>query len=232
MTENYKILLDEEKFLEFVDWLPDLQENEKFYACLFMRKKYCKDVPWIKSDKGQLKRFLTDKERFKDKIRQLEVAVGAYTFDDNPTPQESLALYMTPNPRDMWKATVRCIGKFANMLECQTKNANPHQEAMSEIQRTVGERKFIMFDIDDKNPDILKEVIRLTDGYCDITETRGGYHVFVLKEFADTISEKNKLWYPEIAKFADQAGDNMTPVVGTYQGGHLVKFLRKDMKDV
>jgi hypothetical protein len=219
---NYKIISDPDLLRRWIDeFLPDLLENEQFYCSLLARKKYCKDVPWIKSDRGQLKRFTSKKEYLFDKIHQLEVPFGAFQLDGRPAPQEALAVYVSANPRDLWKATVRSIGKLANVLECNGKNSNPHQEVMSEIQKTVGTRKYVCFDVDVKNEDDLAKIIDICDGYCNVTETRGGYHVFVLKDKVDQIKTKN--WYLEISKFAEQTGDLMTTPWGTIQGGWEVK---------
>lgn len=223
MENTYKLILNEQALREYIEWLPDLEENEQFYGCLFMRKKYCPSVKWIKSDKGQLRRFTSTKDRLYDKIAQLECKLGAFKFDGNDVPQESLALYISPNPRDLWKATVRSIGQLAKVLECNGRNSNPQAECMSEIQKISGNRKFIIFDIDDKNDETLKTVIDLCDGYCDVVETRGGYHVFVRADKKDLFTDK--MWYPKIAKFADQSGDLMSCPVGTYQGGWQCRFI-------
>jgi hypothetical protein len=229
MAETYQIITNPDALREFIAWLPDCLENEQYYCCLFMRKKYCKDVPWIKSDKGQLKRFTSKKEFLYDKIAQLECKVGAFTFDGNPVPQESLALYISPNPRDLWKATVRSIGQLAKVLECNGRNSNPHAEVMSEIQKNAGTRKYVMFDIDDKEQKLVDQVVEITEGYCDITETRGGYHIFVHKSKIPLITEK--MWYNKIAAFSDVTGDAMTCPAGTYQGGHTVKFIHRCKDD-
>jgi hypothetical protein len=219
---NYKIITNPDLLKRWIkEFLPDLQENEQYYCCLFARKKYCKEVPWIKSDKSQLKRFTSKKEFLFNKIHQLEVPFGAYELSDNPVPQAALAVYVSANPRDLWKATVRSIGKLANVLECNGKNSNPHQEVMSEIQKTVGTRKYVCFDVDVKSEDDLTKIINLCDGYCNVTETRGGYHVFILKDKVDQIKTKN--WYQEISKYAEQTGDLMTPPWGTLQGGWEVR---------
>ena len=73
---NYQIIKDEQVFLNFIEWLPDLKENEKFYCCLFARKKYCPDEV-RSSDKSQLKRFLTTKERMLDKVQTARGSNGS-----------------------------------------------------------------------------------------------------------------------------------------------------------
>jgi len=227
---NYKIITDEDELQRFVDWLPETKENEQYYMCLFARKKYIKDlehlpnIPHIRSDKAQLKRMTSTKDRIIDKIRQLECPVGSFKAGEHPAPQESLALYISTNPRDLWRATVRTIGQLAKVLEGQGKNSNPHAEAMSEIQKCAGTRHHVAFDIDEKDENILDECIGYVDGHCRVLETRGGYHLFVDKSKIPEIKEK--MWHQKIAKYSDQTGDLMSPVGGTFQGGHSVKFIR------
>ena len=83
-----------------------------YFCCLFSRSKYAKNedgsnkFPHIKTDKSQLKRFtLTKKEDLYWKLKQLECEIGLYrTKDDDEVPKESLAVYITINPRNQMKA--------------------------------------------------------------------------------------------------------------------------------
>ncbi len=222
---NYQIIADETALREYIEWLPDLGEHEKFYSCLFARKKYANEIPWIKSDKGQVKRFLSDKDRLFDKIAQLECPVGAYKVNGMPIPQEALALYLSTNPRDCNKATIKSIVALATLYECKGPEMNPHAEVMSQIQKYPGKKSFVIFDLDSKEDSILQNSIALVDGYCDVVETRGGYHMFVHKNKIDKISDNR--WYTKITDQpnCDQAGDLMSPPCGTIQGMHLVKFV-------
>lgn len=220
---TYQIIGNETALRDYIDnFLPEMKENEQVYCALLARKKYIRSLPYIKSDKAQLKRFTSKKEFLFDKIAQLECKLGAYKIEGQPVPQEALALYITPNPRDLWKATIKGIQQLAKVVECNGRNSNPHQEVMSEIQKSSSERTYVIFDLDDKCPDKLNECLRIVDNKARVVETRGGYHIFLRKEHCDTIT--NKKWYVDLKKHCDQMGDIMSPPVGTIQGGHLVRF--------
>ena len=222
----YNVLIDEPALDQFVSLLPELSGNEKFYACLFARKKWVPEIPWIKSDKCQMRRFLTDKERLKGKIRQLHCEDGAFVSGNVIIPQEALGLYIQPNPRCMKKATWGLIKQCTKLLESNAQGYNIHQEAMSEVQRSCSNdnKPFIIFDLDWKDNARLQNCLDIVDGFCHVIETRGGYHILVLREHSSKI--KTKQWYPELAKHSDNYGDIMTPVVGCYQGGFVPKLLR------
>lgn len=227
---NYKIIQDEEALRAFVNWLPDLQESEIYYLCLFARSKYCKEIVHIKSDKAQLKRFTSKKEDIIRKIRQLECPIGSYMQRDVVIPQEALALYITVNPRNLWKATTNSLVHLAKCIQTQARTVNPHQEVMSEIQRTKSRTCYVDFDIDSVaySPEDIKGYY--LDGIINkdattLIQTRGGHHLLVAP---DKVAEKyRKSWYNSIKMipYVDQTGDCMIPVVGCSQGGFIPKFV-------
>jgi len=224
---NYQIIADEQKFREFIDWLPELKENEQYYVTLFARKKY---LQALKSDKSQLKRFTSKKEYLFDKVRQLECAIGSYTQDGISIPQEALALYITINPRDLTKAGLNLMVKIAQLTRDAQTYYNPHQEALSQIQTSCTRKIYYDLDIDENDESKLDEILsniktNINEDCLKIIRTRGGVHCLVELQKID--GKFKSSWYKNIAKFGDVCGDNLIPVPGTFQGGFIPKLIKK-----
>lgn len=248
---NYKIIMDEEKLLDFINnFLPELKDNECYYACLFARSKYCKNFdgtnvfPHIKSDKAQLKRFVvSDKKYLFNKLKQLEVEVGAYkTKDGMDIPQESLAVYITINPRNQQRAMFRLQKRLIDIQECCGMNFNINAEALSAIQRSKSRTVYLDVDFDginfDETINILHDYIN-TDAF-KVLHTRGGFHLLISPKM---VSDKFKNTYynnimsmngvdkpnaPTKVKYDNSNNiieeddlDNMIPIPGCYQGGFV-----------
>lgn len=236
---NYQIITDEKALQEFIDSLPELDKDLVFYCCLFARSKYLKEenrgaMTHITSDKAQLKRFTATKRTLLTKLRQLECPEGSYMQYKQDVPdrvvlQETLAVYMTINPRSLSKATRSSLKKFVDMVVSNpSHDFNPSNFAMSEIQRSRGRTDWVIFDLDSK--ELTVETIKVTldfileGGEYKILETRGGYHIMIKPD-----SSSNKRWYQDIQSSfneeLDQSGDIMIPIPGTHQGGFTPKFI-------
>lgn len=225
---NYSIIKNLEELNKFIAWLPDLAPHETYYVCLMVRSKYCTGVSHIRSDKVQLKRFTTNKERLLQKLMQLECAVGSYFQRDIPIPQEGLAVYITPNPRDVEKASKNSLIKLATLITQPYAGYNPHQEIMSEIQKSVSRRVYIDFDFDNTlkvdrkifNERVKTQILERLNPECvHFLETKGGVHVLVNSSKVDP--EFGKTWYRaiEMIKEVDQvSSSNMIPIPGCVQG--------------
>ncbi|MEK7253148.1 MAG: hypothetical protein AAB316_00255, partial [Bacteroidota bacterium] len=225
---NYKIIQDQKMLEDFIEWLPPLGKNETYYACLFARKKYCEAPTHISADKQQLRRFTSSKERLFEKIRQLECEYGAYSQKNMPIPQAALALYIHPNPRDMEKAAKAALIRLAELITKPYNGYNPHQEVLSEIQKSCGKKYFFDLDFDHVDYDmVISEAAKHINMSCvKSLKTRGGFHLII--ELSKLEKQFEKTWYKSLAALpgCDVRGDNMIPVVGCAQGDFVPYFIQ------
>ena len=230
----YTIVTDKVALQNFIDWLPNLERNEQYYLSLLARKKYCPDL--IKSnDKTQLKRFTATKENMMDKILGLERPIGRWKLKGSVVAsQESLVLYILPNPRDMKKAN-RQMGKKTWDLDGND-DFNLVAEAMSCVQRAKSYSYVVDFDIDEQDVDFSPLNDILPPGSYNILQTRGGYHLLVRPSTVDYMNGVAKAvggrvypknWFHKIRHNfkVDQSGDQMIPVPGCVQGGFTPNFI-------
>lgn len=230
MEKMYKIIQNPHELEAFIEFLPDCGRNEQFYCTLLARSKYLEDRTSIKSDKQALKRFTSSKSMLYTKIKQLETRYGNYFLDGNIIPQEALALYIMPNPRDLHLAGKNLLVTLANLITKEYSGWNPQKEAMNEIQKTSSNRRFIDFDYDTKwdekqfvfnylsgiEAENDKIKFRINHDALHIIKTRGGFHVLV--EIDKVAPEFKKQWYQSLSTFSDVRGDCLLPVPGCVQG--------------
>lgn len=237
---KYEIVKDEVALADFISWLPDLGEYEKFYICLFARKKYDDALQSTSSDKMQLKRDLVNKEHIIQKLKQWEVEEGLYTLKDTAATQQSLAVYIAPNPRCMIKAQGDLVKRLVDAMVIGNHFKNPKAEAISSAQKSKAYNFVVDFDIDDKTVDLSKMGNILLSQDYKILETRGGYHILVdclnaskhnslvHEPSSEVFKERYPLdWHSRIrATFPiDQHGDQMIPIPGCTQGNFIPKFI-------
>ncbi len=223
---NYQIIKDEAKLRSFIDWLPELHNGETYYVTLFARSKYSSEKGLLSGDKQQLKRFTSTKELLYDKIKQLEVEVGCYKQNGISIPQETLALYINPNPRSLEKAAKNTLIALANAITSDYNGYNPHKLVLSEIQKAASRKVYMDFDIDGTELSVIMGGLEgnVNLDACRILNTRGGYHVLV--ETLKIKPEYKNLWYRGLSGISgcDVKGDNLIPVVGCTQGDFVPHF--------
>jgi hypothetical protein len=226
---NYQIIKDDALLREFIAWLPELESGECFYVSLLARSKYLENKAQLKTDKASLKRFTAnDKRSLLDKIKQLEVEVGAYKHGDFPIPQEALALYITPNPRSLVQATKNALIKFAHLITGPYKGYNPHSEVMSEIQKACSRKIYLDFDFDHLPvAEFLPQITGKINLNClHLVQTHGGFHCLV--ELAKVEKEYEKSWYKNLTSIqgCDVRGDNLLNVPGCVQSTFVPHFVK------
>ncbi len=228
--KTYEIIKDEKLLLDFINWLPELDSNETYYCSLFARKKYSNELIHS-NDRTQLKRFTSSKERLFEEISQLELPLGRWKLKSIEAPQESLVVYINPNPRCQKKATELMGAKCWTLMKSQ--NYNIHAEAISCIQQSKSRTCYVDFDIDTKDVDLnkLKDIFPIFNNYHKVLETSGGYHVLIdsfrAEELLKQLPKYPKNWYKAMQDTftIDQTGDQLIPVPGCTQGNFIPKFI-------
>lgn len=220
---NYELIVNPIELKAFIDWLPELKPTERYYISLFARRKYDKSGT-IKSDKAQLKRVLATKDRIIEKIRQMEISVGEYTVDGVSVPQEALAIYITPNPRCLKKASKTLAKRLVEVI-CENVDINPVSEALTAVHQSLGSNYFKDFDYDgvDLEATLVEAYKIVNQSAVHVILTRGGFHLLV--EMAKIEDAYKKTWYQGLTNIAgcDVRGDNLLPIVGCFQGGYKPK---------
>jgi len=221
---NYKIIQDIDLFNEFIEFLPEELENEKFYVSLLARKKY---NSIISQDKAQLKRFITNKKDLIKKLKQLEIEVGGYNIKGVEIPQDSLAVYINPNPKNTVKASFDLIKSLAENLK-NNQPINPVQEALTAVHKSASRK--VYFDINFDHVDLVKTKEKIEEfinpDCVSYLKTRGGFHVLIKLDKIESTFTKS--WYKNITTLqgADVSGDVMVPIPGCTQGGFIPYFLK------
>lgn len=95
---------------------------------------------------------------------------------------------------------------------------------MSCIQKSLGRKIYLDFDVDTKDFDFDKLKTFININCLNIIETRGGYHVLV--KLSEVEKQYKKSFYNNIISLGvDQAGDQLLPVPGCIQGGFTPQFI-------
>ena len=219
---NYRIIEDEYVLRGFIDWLPELEDDEKYYISLFARPKYCKTAG-LKGDKQQLKRFISNKEFLYDKIKQLECEIGSYKQNGIAIPQESLVLYINPNPRSMELAAKKGVLALTKLTQEKYSGYNPYNFMLNFAQTCSKRKIYCNFDFDNVDLNQTKEKLNeIINPEClTFLITRGGFHVLVNYSKIDT--KYVKTFYNKIKNLGgvDVVGDELMPIPGTHQGGFI-----------
>ncbi len=246
-NNNYKLIINEQQLIEFVDWLPMLLPSEKYMISLLARRKYNTDgsISNLKADKNQLKRVTCTKDRIVEKIKQMETAYGSYLNARVPIQQENLCLYITPNPRDCYKAGINLLKELANKISIDDRFYNPQSLALNCIQTSCSRKIYFDLDVDIKKDKLHNDIVTkndilvliklelnklINDNCLTIIETNGGYHILIKVD--EIKAEYNKIWYQNISKIKSDYynitlnGDNLIPVVGCFQGGFVPKIVK------
>lgn len=222
---NYQIIKDEQSLRQFIEWLPELNGDETYYLSLLARNKYNKNLP---KDKIQLKRVTSNKEMMFSKIKQMECQLGSYQYKGLPIPEDTICLYITPNPRSQTKAAKKLVKNLLDLVLSDYNGYNIQAEALSAIQISPSRTVYMDFDFDNIEIEDIKPLLRgiINEDAVTFVKTYGGFHLLV--EVEKIAKEYFKTYYNSIVKLpcCDVRGDNMLPVPGCSQGNKIPQLIK------
>ncbi len=233
------LIYDIEETREFVNRvLLNLESDEVYILLLNTRKKYC-PVELSRSEEVLGRELIRDNDtdRVLRKIKKVTCASGIYV-DMNTLKDVSLdcmATYVLLDPRSTLKGYhmfMSDINKWIyESFVGESKNLELYRridiKLFSAIHKNRSRNLYFVIDIDKKDESILDSVIEKLKGNIRwISETHGGYHLIVDKNYDTGIAIYKNIVGTEWVEILKEP---MTPVPGTLQGGFGVVGIRREL---
>jgi hypothetical protein len=228
---NYTLVRAEEKLREFIEFLPDLKENESYFIILIARKKWNKDAA-IPSALKLRRETVANKNKIIHTIKNWEVAKGNYQYDGVTIEEENLGVYIAYNPKNQLKACYTLIEKCLDKIKTNYQGINVKSIANDAIQISKGTKNFMDIDVDIKEnenyEDIMAFIKETLGNSIKLTfiKTSGGFHCLIPTE------NLGGTWYKKIKEHPFQSelnimSDDLMPLVGCRQGSFIPYVLEK-----
>ncbi len=243
---NYQLIHYEKQVQEFVDFLPDLKDNEGYFLILIARKKWYPEGG-IPSALKLKRETVNCKSKIISTIRQWEVAEGMYKYDELPINLMNLGVYIGFNPKNQYNACFELINRCLGSIKTDEKNINIKSMANDVIQCSNGTSNFIDIDVDIKEGEQNNTIVAyiksiINEQFLTFIRTSGGFHCLIRLPKTDSFihtgeGEPDKVispnygnkWYMELKKHPFKSDLNimhhdLLPIVGCNQGKFVPHF--------
>ena len=238
MTHHLKVIADKHDLRAFYEnMMMPLQKDWVYVIFLVARRKWTNCIS--RSEEMLNIRIFghNDFDRFYRTLRRWEVPIDS--FVDRNTKQaicqEAIGAYIDLTPKSVVKGLFKFFSDASLRLGEIVENPSQwdwfrryDRKLLGYIHKSNAVKKpYMIIDVDSKDYAKLLDVVGAVgeDKIYWVTVTRGGYHVFIKRE------DLGK-WWPRAKSELSEMPDvevldgTQTPIVGTYQGGVAVKFLR------
>ena len=252
VAERYELIHDLDQIRKFERMFYAPSTDSTFVIYLAARKKY---DPRMRKSKGlscfcRKKLHYANPyspARLEYDVQSYMVPMGTYRInlrgegdEEEEIRTESMAVYASLNPRDTAKAAAKLFGTMSTLLTVQASGSGDLQvftfarAAAKHMNHLCGHgiRQFIGIDLDTKDQEIYSQVIADLKARVTIhavIETRGGYHIILAKSELDKASKADKRFIYTVLTEREAidmvSNDLFSPIPGTYQGGHRVRFV-------
>lgn len=226
---NYKLIHNEDQLKKFINFLPDLGDNEGYFIILIARKKWYPESGIPSAHK--LKRETVSKNKIIQTIRQWEVQEGNYESVGFPIDQRNLGVYIGFNPKNQYNACFELINQCLAAIRSNRNNINVKSMANDVIQGSNGTKHFIDIDVDIKEGEDYQEIEKFIksvvyESHLTFIKTNGGFHCLVKLDGL----KGNNSWYQQIKSHTFKSelnimSNDLVPIVGCNQGTFIPYFL-------
>lgn len=229
----------------FNELLVPLQDDWVYVVLGVARKKYANEGELTRSEEALAKEIIPDYDfdRFYRTLLKYEVSEDVYVDRNTrkPIPNSAKAYYIDLTPKSMSMA----LAKFFQDVMRDIIDSRTNPQALEHLRRSKSHlfgnlsksdairKPYKIIDVDIKDNEVLAYVKNALASRNIpikwISETRGGYHIIIqvgawLQEFhmhaVPDIEKLNHTYNKIVIEIGTQC---QTPIVGTYQGGFLVR---------
>ena len=248
VAERYELIHDIDQVRKFERLFYAPSTDSTFVIYLAARKKWDarmrknKGLPCFR--RRQIHYASPDSSaRLEYEVQSYMVPMGTYRIyqegdEDEELRTESMAIYASLNPRDTAKAAAELFSTMSTQLTGHASGSGDLQTFARVAARHMnhlckyGIRKFIGIDLDTKDRDTFSQVIADLKARVIIyavIETHGGYHIILAKRELDQASKADQRFIYTVLREREAidviSNDLFSPMPGTYQGGHRVRFV-------
>lgn len=257
MTIN-KLIYNENEINKFIDILPNLEKDEVYYICLFVRNKHLTPEENLffgisRSSNLMARVIAREKNDIIRKIKNWECNSEAFISKRSNTniPNKCLVPYITFNPVSTIKAYKDFNFEFIDYItQLSTTNDKPQIYKslkkidvliMDKLQHAFSKKHFIDIDFDiptyNWQPffDFLGE-LKIKEVSYHVVKTKGGYHLLLETKTLNWNYNKNlenlrNIAKNEFKKFEIETNKNQAiPISGCYQYGDFeVKLIESNI---
>lgn len=233
---NYKLIQDKIELEKFINFLPELKENEGYFLILVARSKWNKETGLPSATKLRRETVNTKTKIFQT-IKHWEVEEGSYTVVRNgittQIPLSNIGIYAGYNPKNQYKAAINLAKACIDAITNKRTGINVKSMANDYCQTSFGTKHFVDIDCDRVGNDNIETIIDFVKNIIGpdagtFVKTRGGFHCLVnLKNM-----KGNHTWYKQIQahQFESQLelfSNDLIPIPGCNQGDFVPYMISK-----
>lgn len=251
MADMDTLIHDRKEYLKFLEYLPELENDEVYFLSLSARNKYLTDEERVEYDLGRTEMFSRqiafDKDGIIHALNKMRADLDVRTTrNGSPMPEHCLVVYINVHPSSTLKAYRRFSEQMDRHYEEAFLGLRNGSEAsdmwipfrrittnlMNHIQKATSRKLLVDVDIDGDDEKESRQLVQEVNDFLSahgcgrmVVKTQGGFHVLVPSKYLG----KEVPLFQKLQELDKQTsgevkfnGNAMVPLPGTKQAGKLV----------